>query len=236
MISHQKSYTTPEYTIPARARTEYDKELQNWIDNGWLVPYPEDKLGHLKGLIPLMAVIQQNKQKVRPVLNYRELNDHVDPFMARADICTEKLREWRQAGSNVSMLDLRKAYLQLRVHQSLWSYQTVLFKGRRYCLTCMGFGLNVAPSIMQTIVDAILTKDKSIQWATSAYTDDVYVDESIVPVARVKEHLCSFGLLSKEPERLQDGARVLGLQVWGEDNSLYWRRGIKIPDMPRVVT
>ena len=68
----------------------------------------------------------------------------------------------------------------------------------------MGFGLHVAPSIMQTIVDAILTKDKHIQQATSANTDDVYMDESIVPVAHVKEHLCSFGLLSKE--RLQDGA------------------------------
>ena len=100
----------------------------------------------------------------------------------------------------------------------------------------MGFGLNVAPSIMQTIVDAVLTKDKRIQQATSAYIDDVYVDESIVPVACVKERLCNFSLLSKEPERLQDGVRVLGLQVWGEDNSLYWRRGNKIPDMPRVVT
>ena len=100
----------------------------------------------------------------------------------------------------------------------------------------MGFGLNVAPSIMQTIIDAILTKDKRIQRATSAYIDDVYVDENIVPAARVKEHLYSFGFLSKEPERLQDGARVLGLQVWGEDTSLYWRRGNKIPDMPRVVT
>ena len=96
----------------------------------------------------------------------------------------------------------------------------------------MGFDLNVAPSIMQTIVDAILTKDKHIQWATSSYIDDVYVDESIVPV---KEHLCSFGLLSKEPERLQDGAQVLVLQVLGEDNSLYWRRGNKIPDMPHVI-
>ena len=47
----------PEYTIPARARAEYDKELQNCIDNGWLVLYPEDKLGSPKGLIPLMAVI-----------------------------------------------------------------------------------------------------------------------------------------------------------------------------------
>ena len=188
----------PEY-IPARARAEYDKELQNWIDNGWLVPYPEDKLGPPKGLIPLMAVIQQNKQKVRLVLDYRELNDHVDPFMACADICTEKLREWQWAGSNVSVLDLHKVYLQVHVHQSLWSYQTVLSKGQRYCLTRMGFGLNVVPSIMQTIADAILTKDKRIQQATSAYNDDVYVDESIVPAARVKEHHYSFDLLSKEP-------------------------------------
>ena len=160
----------------------------------------------------------------------------MDPFTARADVCTEKLREWRRPGSNVSVLDLRKAHLQVHVHQSLWSYQTVMFKGRRYCLTRMGFGLNVAPSIMQTIVDAILTKDKRIQRATSAYIDDLYVDESVVPAERMKENLCSFGLLSKEPERLQDGARVLGLQVWGEDNSLYWRRGNKIPDLPRVVT
>ena len=81
-----------------------------------------------------------------------------------------------------------------------------------------------------------MTKDKRIQQATSAYIDDVYVDESIVLAARVKEHLSSFGLLSKELERLQDGARVLGLQVWGEDNSLYWRRGNKITYMPSVVT
>ena len=47
----------------------------------------------------------------------------------------------------------------------------------------MVFGLNVAPSIMRTVVEATLTKDKCIQWATSAYIDDVYVDESIVLAA-----------------------------------------------------
>ena len=62
-------------------------------------------------------------------------------------------------------------------------------------------------------VISVNNKDKCIQRATSAYIDDVYVDESIVPVAHVKEHLCSFGLLSKEPERLQDGVQVLGLQI-----------------------
>ena len=167
-------YRIPEYTIPARVRAEYDKELQNCIDNGWLVPYPEDKLGPPKGLIPFMAVIRQNRQKVRPVLDYWELNDHVDPFTACADKCTKKLREWQWAGSNVSVLDLHKAYLQVCMQQSLWSYQTVLFKEWRYCLTCIGFGLHVAPSIMLTIVDAILRKDKRIQQATSAYIDTIY--------------------------------------------------------------
>ena len=107
----------PEYTIPARTRAEYDKELKIWIDNGCLVPYPEDKFGPLKGLIPLMAVVQLNKQKVWPVLDYQDLNDHLDPFTAHAEICTEKLREWWRAGLIVSMLDHRKAYLQVCVHQ-----------------------------------------------------------------------------------------------------------------------
>ena len=42
-----------EYTIPARAPAEYDQELQNRIDNGWLVPYPKDKLGPSKGFDPI---------------------------------------------------------------------------------------------------------------------------------------------------------------------------------------
>ena len=228
--------TIPEYNVPASARAEYDEELRNWIANEWLVPYPEEELGPPKGLIPLMAVIQHNKQKVRPVLDYRELNAHVDAFTAHADICAQKLREWRREGDEVSVLDLRKAYLQIRVHRSLWPYQTVLIRGRRYCLTRMGFGLNVAPSIMRTIVDAVLSRDDRTRQATSAYIDDVYVNENKVPATEIKRHLSNFGLDSKDPERLKDGARVLGLNVWGERNTLYWKRGNEIPDMPHIIT
>ena len=160
----------------------------------------------------------------------------MEPFTARADVCAEKLREWRQAGSNVSVLDLRKAYLQIRVHRSLWPYQTVLVKGKRYCLTRMGFGLSVAPSIMQMIVDAVLTQDERTRHATSTYIDDVYVDEGVAFAARVKEHLLNIGLLSKEPERLQDGACVLGLQVREEDGVQHWKRGNEAPHLPHDVT
>ena len=67
-----------------------------------------------------MAIVQHNKGKVRPVMHYRELNDHVEAHTARADVCSQKLRDWRRKGSDESLLDLRKAYLQVHVHRSLW--------------------------------------------------------------------------------------------------------------------
>ena len=71
----------------------------------------------------------------------------------------------------MSVLNLQRAYLQVCVHKSLWLYQTVILEGKRDCLSRMGFGLNVAPSIMQAIVEATLSKDNAIQQATSAYID-----------------------------------------------------------------
>lgn len=39
-----------------------------------MLPYDEHKYGPAKGLIPFMAVVQWNKRKVQPVLDFRELN------------------------------------------------------------------------------------------------------------------------------------------------------------------
>lgn len=71
------------------------------------MPYPEKRLGPPKELVPLMAVIQHNKQKVHLVMEYREFNEHVDAFTANADAYAAKLRECRKEGANVSLLDLR---------------------------------------------------------------------------------------------------------------------------------
>lgn len=76
-----------------------------------LLPYVEHKYGPAKGLISLMAVVQRNKRKVRPVLDFRELNAYIDAFTADSDVCSDKLREWRRQGVNVSVVDLAKAYL-----------------------------------------------------------------------------------------------------------------------------
>ena len=85
-----------EYAIPTAARSSYEKESQEWIANGWLEPYDDKKLGLAKGLIPLMAIVHQNKDKVRPVMDFHELNSHVDAFPANADVCADKIREGRR--------------------------------------------------------------------------------------------------------------------------------------------
>ncbi|KAK4319771.1 hypothetical protein Pmani_009323 [Petrolisthes manimaculis] len=212
------------YTVPCEIRAQYEEEVEKWIKDGWLVPHDECKHGPPKGLIPLMAVVQHNKGKVRPVLDFRELNTHIDTFTADSDVCADKLREWRKQGINLSMVDLKKAYLQTHIHESLWPYQTVVYKGCRYCLTRLGFGLNVAPLIMKTVLNSVLSQDLEVKRGTSAYIDDVLVNEEVVTASRVVEHLERYGLVSKAPECVVDGARILGLRVWGEHGKLYWGR------------
>ncbi|KFD62540.1 hypothetical protein M514_09025 [Trichuris suis] len=207
-----------EYPPAAASRAAYEEELMSWIRNGWLIQHDERKFGPARALIPLMAVVQRNKGKVRPVLDFRELNTHIDTFTANCDVCAHKLREWRRQGTDVSILDLHKAYLQVRVDESLWPYRTVILHGRRYCLTRLGFGLNVAPTIMKAVVGHVLSLAPHLKKGTSACIDDIFVNQSI------------------DPERVTDGARVLGLKLWGEQGALLWSRGNEISGPPKNLT
>ncbi|KFD46863.1 hypothetical protein M514_12268 [Trichuris suis] len=225
-----------EYPPAAAARAAYEEELSSWIQNGWLVPYDEEEMGPAKALIPLMAVIQRSKQKVRPVMDFRAVNAHIDAFTASSDVCAHKLREWRRQGVNVSILDLKKAYLQVHVEKSLWPYQTVIIQGRRYCLTRLGFGLNVAPVIMKAVVSRVLSLAPDVHKGASAYIDDIFVNEDIVSVDGVNQHLARYVLLCKVPQRVADGVRVLGLKVWGQRGCLKWSRGTWVRDLPERLT
>ena len=95
-----------EYHVPAMAQREYESELGKWIDEGWLLPYDEKEFRKPKRLISLMVITQKNKGKVRPVLDYRELNTRMEMHTADADVCAKKLREWCQMGCNVALLNL----------------------------------------------------------------------------------------------------------------------------------
>ena len=103
----------------------------------------------------------------------------------------------------------------------------------RHCLTRLGFGLNMAPLILKAIVGAVLSQEEAVGHAASAYINNIYVNEDVVPATRIREHLVQFGLKCKDLERLEDGAWVLGLGVGMEHGELQWKQ---VPEVPSVVT
>ena len=62
------------------------------------------------------------------------------------------------------------------------------------CLIRLGFGLNVASLIMKAIVIVVLLWKEAVGLVASAYIDDIYVNENVMPTTHVREHLARFGL------------------------------------------
>ena len=50
--------------MQCNSRIVYEEELQMWIVNGWLIPYPLEWIGS-----PLMAIVQLNKDKMHPMMD-----------------------------------------------------------------------------------------------------------------------------------------------------------------------
>ena len=209
-------------------KEKFDEKIQGWVEKGWLVECESQK--GCRGILPLMAVVQENKNKVRPVLDFRELNEYIvsNPG-ADAAACNETLREWRKKVGPLKLVDLKSAYLQLHVDRSLWPYQRVRYNGTFYYLTRLGFGLNVAPKIMTKVLKRVLSYDEKIKRGTDSYIDDILVDESVVSANDVVKHLERYGLKTKAPVELKD-IRVLGLSVSeSEDGLLMFGRGNELP-------
>lgn len=233
-VSPKLMNQVPEYAIKKdHIRAKYDAEVAKWISNGWLVPCDKP----VGGIIPMLAVYHEHKDKVRPVLDYRELNQFVQSHTADSEVCPETLRKWRRMGDRLGVVDLKDAYLQLHVKQELQEFQVVCINGQYYRLTRVGFGLSSAPKIMSAIVKHILMTDPEIANATDHYVDDIVVDVDQVSVRRVIEHLHKFGLVTKPPETLSE-ASVLGLRL--QDNGsghLDWVRRKDLPEVPdQIVT
>ncbi len=229
-----------EYAVRDEDREEYEAEVANWIREGWLQEHDPQVHGVVNGVIPLMAVAQPHKQKVRPVMDYRELNQHVFSFPGRdAAVCADELREWRKMGDDVCMLDLRKAYLQLHVSEELVRFQAVRYKGKVYVMTRMGFGLNAAPKVMSSVLRKVLSLNDKVSAGTASYIDDIIVNNQVVSPDAVRAHLLQYGLVTKDPVSLND-ARVLGLRVQScpsgaNENESVWGRDGVVPDCDKHV-
>ncbi|KAF2354220.1 Transposase Tc1-like [Trinorchestia longiramus] len=121
-----------EKTLTGAKKEEFEKEIDRWIAEGILLPWEETVD---TGILAMMAVEQPTKNKVRLVLDFRELNTNVACHTGDdvIDCCDETLRKWRRTSENISIVDLKAAYLQLRVDKELWRYQDL---GRMFHPRC----------------------------------------------------------------------------------------------------
>ena len=163
-----------ERGLTGRKKDEFEREVDRWVEEGILMPWGEKVES---GILPLMAVEQQTKGKVRAVLDFRELNEFVECHTGG------------QCGR--CLVDLKSAYLQVRVAKELWQYQLVRYKGEMYCLTRLGFGLSSAPRIMASILKYVLAKSDTNQESTKSYVDDILVKMSQVTAETLIAHLNS---------------------------------------------
>ena len=216
------------------AREAFDTEVNRWIKEGILVEWK----GEVDGVLPLMAVMQPYKNKVRPVLDFRGLNAYVQSHTGGEEIsvCSNKLREWRRTNGELEIVDLQAAYLQIRVAERLWRHQLVKYNGKIFALTRLGFGLNVAPRIMTVVLKHALAQNEVVRDGTNPYVDDILVNVSKVSSSEVSDHLKKYGLQSKKPEKL-DGGAALGLKLSRkEGGTLTFSRGNVVPDIPAKVS
>ena len=155
-----------ESMLREEIRAEFEKEAERWIDKGILILWS----GKVEGILPLMAVVQPTKKKVRPVLDFRELNKYVVCHTGDGiNVCEEVMREWKRMEWATKIVNLKSVYLQIHVDKKLWQYQLVEYIGQIYCMTRLGFGLSSMPKIMTAVLKMVLTKDDAVKIATSSY-------------------------------------------------------------------
>ncbi|XP_065189613.1 uncharacterized protein LOC135820225 [Sycon ciliatum] len=208
--------------LSAEQETQFCDEVDSWVEKGWLVEHDEATHGSPTAVIPLLAKSQAHKSTtpVRPCLDYRGLNNLIksNPGMD-APACAEKIRKWGQVGGQYELVDVRKAYLQVHVDPALLRYQVVVWRGKLYVMTGMGFGLSIAPKFMDVIV----------RWVTQPWPEaENYVDDVLTPADEREDVVAEFARYSlpTKPAEPLSSARVLGLQLSTpvEGDATYWSR------------
>lgn len=74
---------------------------------------------------------------------------------------------------------------------------------------------------------------EKINTVTDHYIEDIWIDEDIAMVEKVRAYIINYGMIAKEPEPLSD-VHVLGLRVNGDGNFTRRRDGL-VPEVGEII-
>ena len=77
-----------------------------------------------------------NKPSIKPVMDYREVDEHIDAYKASTDMCAHNLREWQQQGLDITVLDLCWVTQDEIINEATSSYIDDMFFNEKSCILC----------------------------------------------------------------------------------------------------
>jgi hypothetical protein len=207
-----------------RHEAQYLNETTEWIRLGFLTPTPTPPSGCK--FIPWSCTDTPEKTTpLRLALDFVPVNEFVlnRSEWSEREVCSEQLLRWRTS-SGGELVDVKKAYLRIRVDPRLWRFQCVRVQGQPFSLTRLAFGLSSAPRILKKVLDEVL---KGLPVAT--FRDDVFIPQEVLTDelrADVVRRLAENGFPTKPPAKVggDEACKVLGLKVARG----HWKRKVEL--------
>ena len=196
------------------------REVDSWVEKGWLVPYDAQHHGPPGAVLPRLASCQEHKlaTPIRPYLNYCTLTDHVvSKPNKNAPACGDTIQKWRQCDTESKVLDISQAFLNICIHLWLQRFRVVVWRDKQFVIERMGFGLTVAPKMAGAIVKWVICGFPN----TDNYIDGIITpgDQADVVAAELKAH----GVPTKPATEFCQSS-VLGLMLSTSEGKVKWRR------------
>ena len=232
-VRYEKSWFTED------TEAHFEAEVGKWIQEGILV---EDDNKDEEGMRLAWNLVSQPHKPSTPVrlaLDFRSLNKFLrcETQESLNEVCSDELRRWRRCPGG-DLLDISRAYLQVRLLDELQKYQRAVYKGKVYKATRLMFGINIGCKVLHVILKEVL-KDFLAADQIGIYRDDILVfDQPQREEIRekVKEVLRVNGFHLKPHTSLAGGVDLLGLHVREENGTLRWERKECIEEKVEEIT
>jgi hypothetical protein len=213
--------------------SKWNAEIDLWEQNQFIVKVNRDDID---SNIPLMLISQEHKLStpVRPVLNYKNLNNYIKSY-PNSDtklVCSDTIRRWRIAKDVKFVLkDISKAYLRIFMVDENSRFQGIIRVSPNgehsyFKLTRLGFGISIAPKVLRCVLKFILN-EHSLSDCCDFFVDDLKIEQD--RESEVTNALQENGFPTK-PSEVFDEAKCLGLLRHGP----MWKRRSEIVEFNGV--
>ena len=235
----------PEIVCSAAVLETGEREISNTLSSLQQKWTPYEKLsGIRKQGRDVSATLRLFKLKevlpvIKAVVNGKRHMALVDFGCSRSLVTELVCNPWSQQTSDVLTVDVKT----LRGN-SIGTITLVVDNVSPVNRSLLGFHMLIGMDIIRMLGgvhidqsgDAIFSRTEPHACATIRIEEPDFSAEFNVSATRMRQHLANFRLASKEPERLQNGALVLGLTVREEGKMLIWERGNEVPSVPQVLS